>query len=116
LAITQQALEPPQAPSPVPEESVDEEPQASSSVDEAEEAQQAPVTGIPNASNSMTGSFQFIQQSELEASTYEGASEWVDAAEHGAGGVSDDIEPAPATSVVCTCFFKDSTIVLITRY
>jgi hypothetical protein len=37
LAITQQALNPPHSPSPVPEESVDEEQPAPPSVDEAEE-------------------------------------------------------------------------------
>ena len=108
MAITQQALQPPQAPSPEPEESADEEQQAPPSVDEAEEEQQPPVTGIPNASNSMTGSFQFIQQSELEAASYEGASEWVDAAVHEPAtvGVSDDTESAPATSAVCACVSK----------
>jgi hypothetical protein len=76
---------------------------------------QPPVTGIPNAS-SMTGSFQFIQQSELEAASLEGASEWVDAAAHETEpeGVSIDAEPATAT-LVCVYFSKDSTI-LITTY
>jgi len=99
LAITQQALNPPLSPSPVPEELVDEEQPAPPSVDEEEE-HQPPVTGIPNAS-SMTGSFQFIQQSELEAASFEGASEWVDAAAHEpeAEGVSVDAEPATATLV-----------------
>lgn len=111
LAITQQALNPPHSPSPIPEESVDEEQPAPPSADEAEE-DQPPVTGIPNAS-SMTGSFQFIQQSELEAASFEGASEWVDAAAHEteAEGVSVDASPA---TLVCDYLSKDSTIVITT--
>jgi hypothetical protein len=105
-AIIQEALNPPLAPSPVPvpDESVDEELPAPPSDDgeeeEEEEAQLPPVTvtGIPNVT-SMSGSFQFIQQSEIETVVFETSSEWVEAVvpepEMEAEGVADVAEPVP---------------------
>lgn len=109
LAITHQALNPPAAPSPVPEESVDEEPPAPASVngvEDEEDEEEEPVTGIPNVANSMSGSFQFIQQSELEAPAFETASEWVDAAkpEPEPEAAADNTEPIPPISEVRTSY------------
>ena len=93
--IAYQALNLPE-PSPISEEEPveeEEEQPASPSVEDEEDGH-PPVTGIPVAA-SMSGSFQFIQQSEIEATSIEASSEWVDATVQEPEGVSLEPNPIP---------------------
>lgn len=78
LNITQQALNPPHAPTPEPEESVEVQQEEESSVENSVVEEVPPVTGIPASTSSVTASIQFIQASELEPAPFEEGAEWVE--------------------------------------
>ncbi|CAA7260598.1 unnamed protein product [Cyclocybe aegerita] len=97
LAITQEALNPPRAPTP-PQEYVEEqtltEPTTEAEPDIA-------VTGLPTGT--MSSSFRFIQESEIETTSFEEGAEWVEKADAGHeeqaalnGQTPEGIAPAPA--------------------
>lgn len=80
--MTQDRLSPPRAPTPV-EESVEEEEEAEEAADPPASEPDVSVAGLPAVPT--TGSFHFMQASELEAAPFEDGAEWVersDATEH----------------------------------
>ncbi|KAF9568207.1 hypothetical protein CPC08DRAFT_813651 [Agrocybe pediades] len=89
LEITQLAFNPPRAPTPAPEQPVAEEQPAEAEAPAQPEAE-PPVVGVP--ASTTTGSFRFMQDSEIEPTSFEAEAEWVeksDAAgheEHAANG------------------------------
>ncbi|KAJ3480922.1 hypothetical protein NLJ89_g12251 [Agrocybe chaxingu] len=75
LAVTQEALNPPRAPTP-PQEYVEEQ-TLTESTTEAEP--DIPVAGLPTGT--MSSSFRFIQESEIETPSFEEGAEWVEKAD-----------------------------------
>ncbi|KAF8893392.1 hypothetical protein BD779DRAFT_1620446 [Infundibulicybe gibba] len=107
LEITHHGLNPPRTPTPVPEEpeTIEEQqdPPAPSTV---ESEPDAPVAGVPGAI-STSGSFHFMQESELENPTFEDGAEWVERSDAqaenaqlpsvaGEVATNGDIQPPPS--------------------
>jgi len=77
LEITQLAFIPPRAPTPPQqEEEVVEEEQPVLATSVVETEPEVPVAGIP--ASTMSSSFRFIQDSEIEAPSFEESAEWIE--------------------------------------
>lgn len=100
MEITQLAFNPPRAPTPQQEEEVVEEEEPVLAASAVETEPEAPVAGIA-ASSTMSSSFRFIQDSELETPVFEEGAEWIEKAdavdheeEHAVNGVTPEAAPA----------------------
>jgi len=93
LEITHHSLNPPRVPTPIEDEQFEEPQEASvslSTVDTEPEVAVAGVTGAIPAS----GSFHFMQASELETPSFEDSAEWVERAD-ALGHEEEEVAPGP---------------------
>ncbi|OJA14501.1 hypothetical protein AZE42_04457 [Rhizopogon vesiculosus] len=99
LDIVQSFLNPPREPTPLPVEPDTTEVASSEHASNSHSESQA-LAGIPTTSGSGTGSFHFMQASELEATDFEKTAEWVEKSEIELtqNGIPEHIEPAPSAA------------------
>ncbi|KAG1742917.1 hypothetical protein EDB19DRAFT_1700850 [Suillus lakei] len=98
LDIVQSFLNPPREPTPLPAEP-DTATEVASEPSSNSRAESQPIAGIPTASSlSGTGSFHFMQASELETADFENTAEWVEKSEIELtqNGVLEHEEPTPS--------------------
>ncbi|KAG2339768.1 hypothetical protein BDR05DRAFT_991887 [Suillus weaverae] len=97
LDIVQSFLNPPREPTPLPAEP-DAATEVASEPSSNSHTESQPIAGIPTASSlSGTGSFHFMQASELETADFENTAEWVEKSEIELtqNGVLEHEEPTP---------------------
>ncbi|KAG0703238.1 hypothetical protein DFH29DRAFT_829375, partial [Suillus ampliporus] len=101
LDIVQSFLNPPREPTPLPAEP-DATTEVSSEPSSPSHTESQPLAGIPPASGSLsgTGSFHFMQASELETADFENTAEWVEKSEIELtqNGVLEHAEPTPSAT------------------
>ncbi|KAJ8592716.1 hypothetical protein M405DRAFT_812294 [Rhizopogon salebrosus TDB-379] len=101
LDIVQSFLNPPREPTPLPVEP-DTATEVASDLASNSQAESQAIAGIPTTSGSMsgTGSFRFVQASELEPTDFENTAEWVEKSEIELteNGVLEHTESTPSSA------------------